>query len=66
MQTLAEYTGKLFMYTMGSYPGMDKILPALLDKRIFSGKLIEFCSLQPVTYMLIFNVLFSNLVMPIV
>ena len=42
METLASWTGKGFMYTLGSYPGMDKILPALLDKRVFSGKLIEF------------------------
>merc|ERR1712166_207922 len=66
MQTLANLTGKLFMYTLGSYPGMDKILPALLDKRVFSGKLIEFVSLEPATYLLISNLLVSNLVMPIV
>ena len=66
MQTAADWTGKLFMYTVGSYPGMDKILPALLDKRVFSGILIEFLSLEPLTYVFIVNILVSNLFMPIV
>ena len=66
MQTAADWTGKLFMYTLGSYPGMDKILPALLDKRVFSGILIEFLSLEPLLYVLIVNILVSNLFMPIV
>ena len=65
METLESWAGWAFMQSIGSYPGMEKILPALLNPKVFSGIFLRKVGLQPAFYIIILSVLADNMLMPL-
>ena len=64
METLEGWTWWAFMKSVGSYPGMEKIVPALINPNVFSGVLLRKVGTQPAFYFVILNVLAGNTIVP--